>query len=108
MCYNVNNEALSKFANSTNTKNPLVAPAPITATIHEQLNDRSESPMNCNAKFKEIDGKDASRREYTDNENQPRYNNKLVNNGDAQDAQRLPVRITQRGYKKNESKNKSI
>ena len=37
-----------------------------------------------------------------------KHTNKLVNNGDIHDVQRIPVHITQwRSYKKNKSKNKS-
>ena len=103
----VNEGALSKYTKNTNTENLLVAPSAIASTIHDQSNDRSETSTNCNAKLKEISNKNATIRKHTDIHNRQKHNNKLVNNGDIQDVQRIPVRITQRSYKKNKPKRKS-
>ena len=103
----VNEGALSKYTKNTNTENLLGAPSAIASTIHEQSNDRSETSTNCNAKLKEISNKNVLIRKHTAIHNRQKHNNKLVNNGDIQDVQRIPVRITQRSYKKNKPKRKS-
>ena len=103
----VNEGALFKYIKNTNTENLLVAPSAIASTIHDQLNDRSDTSTNCNAKLKEISNKNALICKHTDIHNRQKRNNKLVNNSDIQDVQRIPVRITQRSYKKNKPKRKS-
>ena len=105
----VNEGALSKYTKNTNTENLLVAPSAIACLhpIYDKLNDRSDNSTNCNAKLKEISNKNALIRKHTDIHNRQKHNNKLVNDGDIQDVQRIPVRITQRSYKKNKPKRKS-